>query len=77
MPEMMKTLPYASRAVAAAAIALFALTLPPSASAQSAVFVVRHAERADTTADSVLSAAGEARAARLLDVLKGAGITQI
>jgi hypothetical protein len=63
MPEMMKILPYASRAVAAAAIALLAVTVPPAAAAQSAVFVVRHAERADTSADSVLSAAGEARAA--------------
>ena len=77
MPEMMKTLPHASRVVATAAIALFALTVPPAAVAQSAVFVVRHAERADTSPDSVLSAAGEARAARLLDVLEGAGITQI
>ena len=77
MPELMKTLPSASRAIAAAAIVLFAVTVPPEAVAQSAVFVVRHAERADTSADSVLSPAGEARAARLLDVLKDAGITHI
>jgi phosphohistidine phosphatase SixA len=50
---------------------------PTVAAAQGAVFVVRHAERADTSADSVLSAAGQARAMRLAVILKDAGITQI
>lgn len=61
----------------AAAFALWLLTVPTVAVAQGAVFVVRHAERADSSLDSLLSAAGEARAARLGEILKGAGITQI
>ncbi len=61
----------------AAAFALWLLTVPTVAAAQGAVFVVRHAERADTSTDSLLSAAGEARAVRLGEILKGAGITQI
>jgi broad specificity phosphatase PhoE len=47
------------------------------AAAQGAVFVVRHAERADASSDSLLSDAGHARAARLGQLLKGAGITRI
>jgi broad specificity phosphatase PhoE len=43
--------------------------------AQRAVFVVRHAERADQSRDSSLSAAGEARAAALARHLKDAGVT--
>jgi broad specificity phosphatase PhoE len=45
--------------------------------AQDAVFVVRHAERLDTSADSPLSPEGEARAARLAALLHDSGITQI
>jgi broad specificity phosphatase PhoE len=59
------------------AFALWSLAAPTVAAAQGAVFVVRHAERADTSADSLLSSAGEARAARLETILKDAGITQI
>ncbi len=48
-----------------------------SASAQQAVIVVRHAEKADQTADSALSPKGRARAKALADLLRGAGVTHI
>jgi broad specificity phosphatase PhoE len=62
---------------------LLALALP--ASAQQTVFIVRHAERADTgsglkpanDADPDLSAAGRARAESLATVLKDAAIASI
>lgn len=59
------------------ALAFWLLIAPPVAAAQEAVFVVRHADRADTSADSLLSAVGHTRAMRLGVILKGAGITQI
>jgi broad specificity phosphatase PhoE len=62
---------------AVAAIALWLLVAPTVATAQGALFLVRHAERADTTEDSPLSAAGHARAARLALILRDAGITRI
>jgi phosphohistidine phosphatase SixA len=66
------------------AVALL-LGVAASAAAQSAVFVVRHAERADTVqggnammaADPELSEAGRARAESLAAMLKDAGITAI
>jgi phosphohistidine phosphatase SixA len=58
--------------------------LAASAAAQPAVFLVRHAERADTPAaggmmatDPELSEAGHARAQSLASALKDAGITAI
>lgn len=45
--------------------------------AQDTIFVVRHAERADASADSALSPAGDARAVRLATMLKDAGVTKI
>jgi broad specificity phosphatase PhoE len=65
--------------------ALLTLTLAVNASAQSTIFVVRHAERADTAsggapmmaADPELSDAGRARAESLATVLKDANITAI
>lgn len=59
------------------------LLLPSAALAQSAVFIVRHAERADagmsagTSIDPDLSEAGRARADSLGGMLKDARITQI
>jgi len=50
---------------------------PGIAAGQEIVFLARHAERADASSDSRLSAAGNARARRLAQFLKDAGITQI
>ena len=61
----------------AAAFVLWLLVTPTVAAAQGAVFVVRHAERADTSADTLLSTVGHTRAMRLGEILKTAGITQI
>ena len=61
----------------ATAFALLVLIAPTVAAAQGAVFVVRHAERADASADALLSADGQIRATRLGEILKDAGITQI
>jgi broad specificity phosphatase PhoE len=47
------------------------------AEAQEAVFLVRHGERLDDSEDTALSTAGEARAARLAEMLRDARITHI
>jgi broad specificity phosphatase PhoE len=58
--------------------ALFLLAIPP-ATAQKAVFVVRHAEKASDANDPdvPLSEAGRARAKKLAAVLAKAGVTAI
>jgi broad specificity phosphatase PhoE len=48
-----------------------------AARAQEAVYLVRHAERVDDAKDSLLSADGHARAGRLAEMLRDAGITHI
>ena len=53
------------------------LTAAPDAAAQQAVIVVRHAEKADQTPDTALSARGRARAKALADLLRGAGVTHV
>ena len=66
-------------------VAALLLTTAGQVAAQSTIFVVRHAERADaaasggsmTAADPDLSAAGQARAEALATVLKDARITAI
>ena len=63
--------------VTAALVGLVLGTLCPAAFAQKAVFLVRHADRLDSSDDSPLSKAGEARAQRLAMLLKQAGITTI
>jgi len=47
------------------------------AGAQEAIYLVRHAERADQSADPPLSTDGVGRSHRLRDMLKDAGITKI
>jgi broad specificity phosphatase PhoE len=51
--------------------------LVSGAVAQSTIFLVRHAEKADASVDPNLSVAGQKRARRLANVLKDAGISKI
>jgi phosphohistidine phosphatase SixA len=56
---------------------LFLVHTAQAATAQEAIYLVRHAERADSSPDSALSADGEARAIRLARWLETASITHI
>jgi broad specificity phosphatase PhoE len=62
-----------------ASLVLLLLALAPArfAGAQEAIYIVRHAERADQSADSPLSTQGVGRSYTLRDMLKNAGITKI
>jgi broad specificity phosphatase PhoE len=64
-----------------AMLTVAATCMPAVANAQQLIFVVRHAERADAgmqaQTDPPLSAAGEARAAKLATMLADAGVKDI
>jgi len=63
--------------VVAVAVSLVLVQAAAPAWAQKAVFVVRHAERADQTPDSPLSGQGRARAESLARLLRDAGVSAI
>lgn len=58
-------------------VALLALAAAGHAQAQQAVFVVRHAEKADQSEDAALSDAGKRRALALAELLRSAGVTHV
>src|SRR5262245_21723101 len=69
------------RAMIVITLAAVVLSMPSTAFAQKLIFVVRHAERADTgtqrQTDPPLSVAGEARAQKLAGMLADAGVKDI
>jgi broad specificity phosphatase PhoE len=66
------------KTAALALLAVLASVAPVRpATAQEAIYIVRHAERADQSADSPLSTDGVGRSYKLRDTLKDAGINKI
>ena len=65
------------RAALVLLLLIVALVSARTACAQEAIYIVRHAERLDQSNDSPLSAAGIARANRLREMLRSAGITHV
>jgi broad specificity phosphatase PhoE len=58
-------------------VMLFCMVLIPAADAQQMVYIVRHGEKLDDSKDPPLSPAGEARAARLGQMLASSGVKVI
>lgn len=71
-----RTLTAALALIAAVAVGIL-LVRPRLGPAPHAIVLVRHAEKADQSADTALSPAGEARALRLAEVLAGLGVQAI
>jgi len=65
------------RAALVLALLIVALAAARDARAQEAIYIVRHAERADQSTDPALSTAGVGRSHRLKDMLRDAGVTHI
>jgi broad specificity phosphatase PhoE len=62
---------------AALVVLLLSFVAAHPVTAQEAIYIVRHAERADQSADSELSTEGIGRSYKLRDMLRDAGITRI
>ena len=71
-----RTLVAAFAVIAAVAIGIL-LIRPRLGPAPHAIVLVRHAEKADQSADTALSPAGEARALHLAEILGGLGVRAI
>ncbi len=73
----MRTFTRARTLALVAVAACLACVAAAPASAQEAIYIVRHAERLDDTKDSVLAPEGVSRARRLAAVLRDSGITAV